>query len=120
MPSRRSPDPFAAQLGERIRQLRKERKMSLNELARASGLSRGHLSDLEHGKVVMTIGTLASLAGGLETPPYIICLVPKNDPDSAVVEQVLATEGGDRKKAAKTIRAATFERPVKKGPDSDE
>jgi transcriptional regulator with XRE-family HTH domain len=109
MPSRRSPDPFAAQLGERIRQLRSERQMTLPELAEASGISRGHLSDLEHGKAVMNIGTLASLAGALKVPPFVICLVPKDDPQVAVIDHALAEVGGDVEKAAENIRAALFE-----------
>ncbi len=105
MPSRRCPDPFAAQIGERIRQLREERKMSLIELSRLSGISRGHLSDIEHGKVVMTMATLGSLARALQLPPFVICLVPKDDPEVAVIGEALAAAGGDPQKAAAEIRA---------------
>lgn len=104
MPSRRSPDPFAVQIGERIRQLRKEKSMSLSKLARASDMSRGHLSDLERGKVMMTIGTLGSIACGLELPPFMIMLVPKDDPEVAVIDHAFALAGGDPRKAAARIR----------------
>ena len=120
MPSRRSPDPFAVQLGERIRQIRKEKKMSLNELARAAGISRGHLSDIEQGKVVMMIGTLGSLARALETPPFVIGLVPADDPDVVVVDRVLAAADYDLKKAAEIMRAAIFGAEAPKEPDPDE
>jgi transcriptional regulator with XRE-family HTH domain len=119
MPSRRCPDPFAVQLGERIRQLRKEKKMTLPELSRASGISRGHLSDIERGQVVMTIGTLASLAGALEVPPFVICLVPKDDPEVAVIDHALCAAGGDPKKAAEVIRAVILEVEEQKGPAPD-
>lgn len=109
MPSRRAPDPFAAELGMRIRQLRKEKNMTLHELARASGISRGHLSDIEQGKVVMTIGTLGNLAGALEVPPFMIGLVPKDDPEVAVIREALSLAGGDVKKAAQHIRALILE-----------
>ncbi len=105
MPSRRCPDPFAAQIGERIRQLRQEKNMSLPELSRLSGISRGHLSDIERGRVVMTIGTLGSVAGALRLPPFAVCLVPKEDPDVVVIGHLLAAAGGDSKKVAEEIRA---------------
>jgi transcriptional regulator with XRE-family HTH domain len=120
MPSRRSPDPFAAQIGERIRQLRKEKNMSLLELSRASGISRGHLSDIERGRVVMTIGTLASLAGALQIPPFVICLVPKDDPEVAVIDQALCAAGGDPKRAAEEIRVLILELDKQKGRESDQ
>lgn len=120
MPSRRTPEPFAAQIGARIRQLRKEKKMSLHALARASGLSRGHLSDVEQGKVVMNIGTLGQLARALETPPFIICLVPKDDPEVSVVDHVFVEGDPDLAGAAKRIRAAVLERDEAKGRVPDE
>lgn len=109
MPSRRTPDPFAAQLGARIRRLRKEKQMSLQQLARASGLSRGHLSDIERGKVVMTVGTLGTVAGALEVPAFILCLIPKDEPGVLVMEEVLVMADGDPKKAAKALRRVALE-----------
>ena len=115
MPSRCNPDPFAAQLGARIRQLRKEKQMSLQRLAQASGLSRGHLSDIERGKVIMTVGTLGSVAGALEVPAFILCLIPKEDPGVAAMNEVMLLAQGDPKKAAKTIRTLILEN----GPQQD-
>jgi transcriptional regulator with XRE-family HTH domain len=120
MPSRRCPDLYAAQLGERIRQLRVEKKMSLVELSRVSGISRGHLSDVERGKVVMTIGTLAILADALRVPPFVICLVPKDDPNVVGIDHALFKVGRDSKKAAEEIRALMRELKRQKGPVSDE
>jgi transcriptional regulator with XRE-family HTH domain len=110
MPSRRSPDPLAAQIGECIRQLRKDRKLSLSKLARLSGISRGHLSDLEQGKAVMTIGTLGNLARGLQVPPFVILLVPKEDPEVVVVDRILEEAGGDSQKAATQMRGLVLEK----------
>lgn len=121
MPSRRTPDPFAVQLGERIRQLRREKGLSLNALARVSGLSRGHVSDIEHGKVVMTLGTLVRLAVPLDTPPFVICMIPWDEPDIAGIAHVLSVVGGDSRKAAERIRALVLGLGSKpsKGPTSD-
>lgn len=120
MPSRRCPDPFAVQIGERIRQLRAEKKMSMLELSRRSGISRGHLSDIERGKVVINIGTLESLAGALQVPPFVICLVPKDEPVAAVIGAVLAAVEGDSEKAAEEIRAAMQQVGGQKARASDE
>jgi transcriptional regulator with XRE-family HTH domain len=65
MPRRQTPHPLAARLGARIRALRKERGMSLVELAVASGISKGSLSGIERGLVLITIATLAKIARGL-------------------------------------------------------
>lgn len=109
MPSRRVPDPFAAQIGDRIRRLRKEKHMSLVELARASRISRGHLSEIEQGKVVMTIGTLGNIAGALDLPVFALCLLPKDEPEDIVVDEVLQRCRGYSKAAALQIRSAALE-----------
>jgi transcriptional regulator with XRE-family HTH domain len=55
---------LAALLGARIRDLRKERGFSFD--AFAEELGRGYVSDLERGKVVPTLATLAKVASVLE------------------------------------------------------
>lgn len=49
-------------LGMRVRQLRKERNMSLSELARRSGISRGYLHLIEKGESSPTEEKLAAIA----------------------------------------------------------
>lgn len=109
MPSRRVPDPFAAQIGDRIRRLRKEKHLSLVQLARASRISRGHLSEIEQGKVVMTIGTLGNIAAALDLPPFALCLLPRDEPEDIVIDEVLRRCRGHSKAAAAQIRAAALE-----------
>jgi len=109
MPSRRIPDPFAAQIGDRIRRLRQEKHLTLVQLARASRISRGHLSEIEQGKVVMTIGTLANIAGALDLPLFVLCLAPKDDPDDIVVDEIFGRCGCNSKAAAAQIRAPALE-----------
>lgn len=63
MPRRDAPDPLAAAVGQRIRALREARGWNLERVAFESGLaSKGHLSDIEHGRVVPTVATLRTLA----------------------------------------------------------
>jgi transcriptional regulator with XRE-family HTH domain len=65
-------DVGAAQLGrslaENLRQRRKGRGLSLDDLARASGVSRAALSQIETCKSNPTIGVLWKIAVGLGTP----------------------------------------------------
>lgn len=65
-------DVGAAELGrgvaENLRQRRKARSMSLDDLARASGVSRAALSQIETCKSNPTLGVLWKIAVGLQIP----------------------------------------------------
>ncbi|MDI1476445.1 helix-turn-helix transcriptional regulator [Polyangium sp. y55x31] len=65
MPRRQTIHPLLTALGGHIRDLRLGRKMSLVDLANASGVSKGSLSSIENGLVNITIETCAKLAAGL-------------------------------------------------------
>jgi transcriptional regulator with XRE-family HTH domain len=60
------PDPLAARVGGRIRQLRKAAEFTFDAFVEETRLGRGYLSELERGLVVPTIGTLARVAHALE------------------------------------------------------
>jgi transcriptional regulator with XRE-family HTH domain len=51
------------ELSERIRQLRKEHKLKLREIAEATGLSTPYVSDIERGRTAPAIKTLTAIAG---------------------------------------------------------
>ena len=53
-------------LGERIAKRRRSRGISLERLAYEMGVSKGNLSDIEHGKRDPRYTTLRSIAEGLE------------------------------------------------------
>jgi transcriptional regulator with XRE-family HTH domain len=53
------------ELGQRIRRLRTERRLTLKQLERACGLSATHLSEIERGRTSPTIGALARIARAL-------------------------------------------------------
>lgn len=54
-----------AKFGNRVRNLRERRNMDITEFAAHSGISRGHLSELEHGKREPGLLMLQDIAGGL-------------------------------------------------------
>lgn len=55
-------------VGERISALRTERGLSLSALARAAGIGKGSLSELEAGQRNPTLDTLYAVAGPLGVP----------------------------------------------------
>jgi transcriptional regulator with XRE-family HTH domain len=104
MPRRPSPEPVAAKVGTRIRDLRQERGLSLAALADASGLSKGHMSSVERGLVLITVGTVVSAARALNVPPFVILMFPEEEPLAAIIEHARLSEAGDSEKAATTLR----------------
>lgn len=60
--------PEAVSLGNRLRDLRGQRSLSLRQLATLTGASPSLLSQIENGKVMPSVDTLYLLARALETP----------------------------------------------------
>ena len=58
-------DETAINLGNQLRTLRDQRRLSQQELAKASGISRNTLSLIERGQTSPTVSTLKSLAMAL-------------------------------------------------------
>ncbi len=62
-----SENVLCAELGKRIRSLRKRKGWTQIEMAAYLGINRGHLSDLEMGKREAGILMLQVIAKGLDT-----------------------------------------------------
>jgi transcriptional regulator with XRE-family HTH domain len=62
------PDEVSRRVAENLRRRRKARGMSLDDLARASGVSRAGLSQIETRKTNPTVGILWKIAVGLGLP----------------------------------------------------
>lgn len=63
-----SRDQLLLQLGEKISKQRKRRGITLEKLAYEMGISKGNLSDIEHGKRDPRYTTLRAIAEGLDIP----------------------------------------------------
>jgi transcriptional regulator with XRE-family HTH domain len=61
-------EDLARLVGERLRAARQERNLSVGALARAAGVGKGSLSEIENGARNPTLGTLYALAGALGLP----------------------------------------------------
>lgn len=105
MPRRNTPDPYAQQVGARIRELRLERNMSLADLANASELSKGHLSSVEHGLAAITIGTIQRLAQGFELPPLYILAFAADDEYAKVAELLRDLPVAEVKKVRRQLQS---------------
>ncbi|MBK7858746.1 MAG: helix-turn-helix domain-containing protein [Archangiaceae bacterium] len=57
-----------SQVGRRVRERRKEKAMTLKELARAAGLSERFVSELEAGRANISVMNLAEVAQALQLP----------------------------------------------------
>lgn len=80
MARRATPHPVALAVGSRIRRLRHEQHVTLEQLAAAGGpFSKPYLSDLERGFVVPTIATIADLAARLNVRPIDLVADPDED-----------------------------------------
>jgi len=62
-----SSNALLVQFGKRLTRLRESKGMNISEFAAHTGLSRGHLSELEHGKREPGLLILQTIAAVLET-----------------------------------------------------
>ena len=81
---RKPPDELLNAVGARIRELRRERGLSQDQLAYAIPLDRAHVGQIETGKIAPTIKTLVKFAVALECEvgdliPYVEDLLPYAD-----------------------------------------
>lgn len=59
-------------IGERLRKLREEKKLSQGDIEKRTGLLRCYISRVENGHTVPSVETLEKLARALELPLYQI------------------------------------------------
>ena len=57
--------PNAAEVGQRLKAVRRERGMTLKQVAESSGMSPTHISEIERGKTSPTVGALRKIARAL-------------------------------------------------------
>ncbi len=60
--------------GKRVRQLRKARKWTQEQLAEKAGMEYKHLGTIERGEKNVTINNIEKIAQGLATEPYQLFL----------------------------------------------
>jgi transcriptional regulator with XRE-family HTH domain len=106
MPRRRTPDPLALAVGQRIKQLREQAGLTIEGLAYESELgSKGHLSNLERGLAVPTVRTLEVLADRLGVRLLDLVTFPERDEHQALVDALRALPKGTVRRLLKDCRA---------------
>lgn len=80
MPRRDEPDDLALAVGQRIREIREDEGMTIQQLAEVSEIgSKGHISNMERGLVRPNVQTLKQVADGLGVLPLDLMTFPKSD-----------------------------------------
>lgn len=64
-------------VAENIKRLRKERKLSMDELSKLSGVSKSMLAQIERGEGNPTLSTLWKLSNGMKVPFDALTVRPK-------------------------------------------
>jgi transcriptional regulator with XRE-family HTH domain len=85
-------------IGERLRTLREQKKLSQGDIEKRSGLLRCYISRVENGYTVPSVDTLEKMSRALEVPLY-----------------ELFYEGTDLPKPPKAVRKAPSQKSVKEG-----
>ena len=88
MPRLSMPDPFAATVGQRIYALRREKQLTIEQLANRTGVSKGHLSSIENGLVPMRLQTAIKVARGLDLKLVDLFTFPEEDERQALLDVI--------------------------------
>lgn len=68
-----------ARLGAKLRRLREQKGLTLNELSRRSGVSLAHISEIERGRSTASLKTLEKLAAALEVSTSSLLQVKRGE-----------------------------------------
>jgi len=96
-------------LGARVRQLRKDRKWTLEQAAKQAGLARSTLSKIENGQMSPTYDALKKLALGLDISVPQLFTTPKT---SQVTGRLAVTQDGQGQDYATTTYEHELLAPV--------
>lgn len=86
MPRRTHTTSFTLAFGSRMRNLRLELGMSLAQLERKTGISKGHLSTIEQGFAAITIESVMRIAAGLDLSPMMLVAFPERDEYAVMID----------------------------------
>ncbi len=67
-------------IGERIRALREQRKLSQGDIEERTGLLRCYISRVENGHTVPSLETLERFAGAFDVPLYMLFYLSEDPP----------------------------------------
>lgn len=82
-------------IGERLRELREQKKLSQGHIERRTGLLRCYTSRVENGHTVPSFDTLEKYARALEVPLYQLFYEGNEPPNLAKLKDALEEEGSE-------------------------
>jgi transcriptional regulator with XRE-family HTH domain len=95
-------------IGDRLRLLREQQKLSQNDIEQRTGLLRCYISRVENNHTTPSLETLEKMAGGLEIPLYQLFYEasgPPELPKLALDTKAYARDGwGDTGKGARFLK----------------
>ncbi len=95
-------DSFSSQVGYKIREIRKSKKISMERLAELSNLHETYISRIELGKHSVSIEVIKKIASGLGVKPFEIVQISVTEQEKAI-ERVVETLKKYRTQEIKTI-----------------
>ena len=79
-------------IGDRLRELREQKKLSQGDIEKRTGLLRCYISRVENGHTVPAVGTLEKMARAFEVPMYQLFYDGENPPK---VPNLIARKSSD-------------------------
>lgn len=98
-------DELSPQVGARLREERKGKKLTLAQLADRAGLSARFVGEVERGRANPSLGSLAELAGALEVP-LVALLLDAGPEKRALLGRLEALSEADARRALDAMQGA--------------
>jgi transcriptional regulator with XRE-family HTH domain len=113
MPRRLTPDPLAAKIGTRVRELRQQAGLTLEKLAYESEVrSKGYMSDIEKGLAFPTIATLQRIAEHLGVDLLDLVTFPGDSPRQELVALTRSMKVGTVRKLVREAKQDSSDAPT--------
>jgi transcriptional regulator with XRE-family HTH domain len=109
-------DPYSAQLGPYVRQLRRAAGLSQEQLAERADVAADTIGKLERSQFSPSVETLRKVAHGLGCSPGRLLALFEADPTSSGEHEVLATYRRSDRRTREAIRAAVSGLGMLSGP----
>ncbi len=110
-----APISWEIQIGLKIRSLREERSVTLEQLSQQTGLTKGQLSRIENGKASSPVSTLTRIASALGVAPGILFSTEESRSRAVLVKKsgrrVIVGRGS---KLGHTYESLAFDVPFEK------
>lgn len=104
-----NPDATTDTIGARISNLRKQRGLSLEDLANLSGSSKSYIWEIEHkGDASMSVAKLAAIAEALKVPVHYFldaCVALDDAEDARFFEQYKAMSVAEKRRMRRILAA---------------